>query len=160
MLFRSVSSSGTPAGKPDTPSTFSTPGTSGTPTRTTVQDGTASTVVSDKDGSDLVREAVENQSRNVVIRPEITDDVTKTEVFIPSSMVSQLSSETDAALTVSSPIADVTISNAALDTLGQAGGTVSVAAERTEQSVVLTLAVDDEIVEEVPGGLTDRKSVV
>ena len=148
------SSSGTPAGKPDTPSTFSTPGTSGTPTRTTVQDGTASTVVSDKDGSDLVREAVENQSRNVVIRPEITDDVTKTEVFIPSSTVSQLSSETDAALTVSSPIADVTISNAALDTLGQAGGTVSVAAERTEQSVVLTLAVDDEIVEEVPGGLT------
>ncbi|MDE7220652.1 MAG: S-layer homology domain-containing protein [Oscillospiraceae bacterium] len=144
----------TPPSWQDAPSTFSIPSASGTPTQTTVQDGTASTVVSDKDGSDLVREAVTNQSQNVVIKPEITGDVTKTEVFIPSSTVSQLSSETDAALTVSSPVADVTISNAALDTLSQAGGTVSVVAEKTEGAVVLSLAVDGEVVEEVPGGVT------
>ena len=144
-----------PSASPSTPD--SGPGaldTSSTPTQTTVQDGTASTVVSGTDGSKLVQEAVANQSQNVVIKPEIASDVTKTEVLIPSSTVSQLSSETDAALTVASPIADVTISNAALDTLSRAGGAVSVAAEKTEQTVVLTLAVDDEIVEQVPGGLT------
>ena len=137
-----------PVSRPDTPDTSSAP------TQTTIQNGTASTVVSAADGSKLVREAVANQSRNVVIKPEITSDVTKAQVSIPSSTVSQLSSATDAALTVSSPIADVTISNAALDTLSQAGGNVSVVAEKAEQSVVVTLAAGGEIVEQVPGGLT------
>lgn len=133
---------------------ISRPDTLSTPTQTTIQNGTASTVVSAADGGRLVREAVANQSRNVVIKPKVTSDVTKAEVSIPSSTVSQLSSATDAALTVSSPIADVTISNAALDTLSQAGGNVSVAAEKVEQSVVVTLAAGGETVEQVPGGLT------
>ena len=144
------STSSTPASKPDTS------GTSGTLTQTTttVQNGTASTVVSAADGSKLVQEAVANKSQNAVIKPEITGDVTKAEVSIPSSTVGQLGSETDAALTVSSPVADVTISNAALGTLGRAGGTVSVVTEQVEQSVVLTLAAGGETVGQVPGGLT------
>ena len=144
----SSSTDNTPAIRPETPSTSSTP------TQTTVQNGTASTVVSTTDGSKLVQEAVVNQSGNVVIKPEITGNVTKAEVSIPSSTVSQLGSKTDAALTVSSPVADVTIPNGALGTLSQAGGTVSVVTERVEQSVVLTLAAGGETVEQVPGGLT------
>ena len=142
--------SSTPANSPSVTPPTSTP----SQTATTVQNGAASTVVSAADGSQLVQDAVANQSQNVVIKPEITGDVTKAEVSIPSSTVSRLSSETDAALTVSSPVADVTISNAALDTLGRAGGTVSVITEQVDQSVVLTLAADGETVEEVPGGLT------
>lgn len=124
------------------------------PTRTTVRNGTASTVLSDADGSKLVQEAVANQSESVVIKPEITGDVTKTEISIPASTVSQLQSRTNAALTVSSPVADVTIPHGALETLAQAGGTVSVAAEQVGQSVVLTLTAGGKKVESVPDGLT------
>ncbi|MCM1148554.1 MAG: YDG domain-containing protein [Butyricicoccus sp.] len=123
-------------------------------TQTTVRGGTASTVLSASDGSRLVQQAVASKSRNVVIKPEITGDVTKSEVSIPSSTVSKLSSDTDAALTVSSPVADVTIPNKALDTLGQSGGSVSVAVGNAEQSVALTVTSGGETVKQVPGGVT------
>ncbi len=140
----------------------STPPSSGTDStqsasadgQTTVRNGTASTVVSAADGSKLVKEAAANQSQSIVIKPEITGDVTKTQVSIPVSTVSQIRRETNAALTVSSPIADVTIPHAALDTLGQGSGTVNVVTEQTEQGVVLTLTAGGENVESVPGGLT------
>ena len=121
---------------------------------TTVQNGTANTVVSAAEGSRLVREAVANQSESIVIKPEVTSDVTKAEVSIPASTVGRISSETSAALTVSAPIADVTIPNAALDTLSSAGGTVRVITEQVDQAVVLTLTAGGEPVESVPGGVT------
>ncbi len=145
------STSSTPSTSTDrTPST----GTNDTPTRTTIQDGTAKTVVRAADGNKLVKEAVENQSQTIVIKPEITRDVTKAQVSIPAATVSRIQSETKAALTVSTPIADATIPHAALDTLGRAGGDVNVAAEQVGRSVVLTLTAGGEAVEQVPGGLT------
>ena len=145
------STSSTPSTSTDrTPST----GTNDTPTRTTIQDGTAKTVVSAADGNKLVKEAIENQSQTIVIKPEITRDVTKAQVSIPAATVSRIQSETKAALTVSTPIADATIPHAALDTLGRAGGDVNVAAEQVGRSVVLTLTAGGEAVEQVPGGLT------
>ncbi len=99
-------------------------------------------------------EAVQNQSRNIVIKPEITGDVSKTQVSIPASTVSQINSQTDAALTVASPIADVTIPNGALDTLGSAGGTVNVVTEQVGDAVALTLTAGGETVDSVPGGVT------
>ena len=141
--------SGTGSGSDGSGSSTETSGPS-----TTVQDGTASTVLSASDGSSLVREAAASQSDRVVIKPEVTGDVTRTEVSIPASTVSRLQSETNAALTVSAPIADVTIPNQALDTLSSAGGTVNVATEQVDQAVVLTLTAGGEKVEELPGGLT------
>ncbi len=134
----------TPSVTPSEPSTV----------QTTVQNGTASAVVSTAAGTRLVKEAIENQSQNIVIKPEITGDVTKTEVSIPASTVSQIKNQTNAALTVSAPIADVTIPNAALDTLGRAGGTVNVVTEQAEQAVVLTVTAGGKTVDSVPGGLT------
>jgi hypothetical protein len=128
--------------------------TSSTPTKTTVQNGTASTVVSAADGSKLVRDAAANQSQSIVIKPEITGDVTKTQVSIPASTVGQMSRETNAALTVSAPIADVTIPNGALDTLSQGGGTLNVVTEQVEQGIALTLTAGGKAVENVPGGVT------
>ncbi len=128
--------------------------TSSTPTKTTVQNGTASTVVSAADGSKLVRDAAANQSQSIVIKPEITGDVTKTQVSIPASTVGQMSRETNAALTVSAPIADVTIPNGALDTLSQGGGTLNVVTEQVEQGIALTLTAGGKVVENVPGGVT------
>lgn len=141
--------SGTGSGSDSSGSSTETSGPS-----TTVQDGTASTVLSASDGSSLVREAAASQSDRVVIKPEVTGDVTRTEVSIPASTVSRLQSETNAALTVSAPIADVTIPNQALDTLSSAGGTVNVATEQVDQAVVLTLTAGGEKVKELPGGLT------
>ena len=130
------------------------PGAGSASTQTTVRDGTASTVVSAAAGDELVNEAVANQSGNVVIKPEITGDVTKAEVSLPASAVSRIGAETDAALTVSTPIADVTIPNGSLGALSGAGGTVSVAAEQVDNTVVLTLSANGRDVGVLPGGLT------
>ena len=147
--------SGTPGGSTGTPSTPPvTPGGDPSTVQTTVQNGTASTVVSAAAGSRLVQEAVENQSDSIVIKPEITGSVTRNEVTLPASTVSQIRSQTSAALTVSAPIADVTIPNAGLDTLGSAGGSVSVATEQVEQAVVLTVTANGETVNSIPGGVT------
>lgn len=117
-------------------------------------DGTASAVLSTADGSKLVQEAAANQSENILVKPEMTGDVTKAEVSIPASTVSQIERETKASLTVATPIADVTIPRTALETLGSAGGSVNVAAEQVGQSVVMTLTAGGENVKSVPGGLT------
>ena len=119
-----------------------------------IQNGTASTVVSAADGGKLVEEAIANQSQAIVIKPEIASDVTKTEVAIPASTVSRIKSETNAALTVSSPIADVTIPHAALDTLSRSGEAVNVVTEQVGQSVVLTLTSGGETLKDIPGGVT------
>lgn len=137
-------------------STYSMPSQSAnsTPTQTTVQDGAASTVVSAADGDKLVQEAAESRSETIVIQPEIDGGVTRTQVTIPASTVEQIQRETNASLTVSTPIADAAIPREALDALSSAGGDVSVAAEQAGQSVVLTLTAGGETVKEVPGGLT------
>lgn len=80
--------------------------------------------------------------------------MSKTQVSIPASTVSQIQRETSAALTVSTPIADATIPHEALSILSRAGGSVQVAAEQVGQSVVLTLSADGQPVENVPGGVT------
>lgn len=135
------------------PSSSNTP-TPSAPMQTSVSNGTASTVMSTAGGNKLVQEAVASQSKNVVIKPEITGDVTKTEVSIPASTVSKLSSQTSADLTVSTPVADVTIPNKALDTLSSAGGTVKAVTEQEDNSVTLTLSAGGKTVDSVPGGVT------
>ena len=128
--------------------------TNATPPQTAAQDGTASAVVSAAEGDKLVQEAVKNQSQTIVIKPEITGDVTKAQVSIPASTVDQIQSKTNATLTVSTPIADAAIPREALDALASAGGDVSVTAEQVGQSVTFTLAAGGERVEQIPGGLT------
>jgi methionine-rich copper-binding protein CopC len=155
VTITSSTPSGGGSGTSDAPSsgTDSTPST-GTNGQTTIQNGTASTVVNAADMRGQVKEAAANKSQSIVIKPEITGDVTKSQVSIPASTVSQIGKETSAALTVSTPIADVTVPNGALDTLGSAGGAVNVVAEQTERGVALTLTANGRKVEEVPGGVT------
>ena len=114
--------SSTPGGStpPSSSPAPSAPSQPDPPMETIVQDGTATTTVSAAGAGQLVEDAIENQSESVVIQPEIPEDVTKAEVSIPASAVGLLGSETDADLIVSTPIAGVTIPNAALDTLSSA----------------------------------------
>ena len=142
-----------PSGGASTPPTAQ-PGTESASIQTSVRNGTASTVINDAAGNELADRAVTDQSKNVIIKPEITGEVTRTEVSIPSSAIGRLGSETDASLTVSTPVADVTIPNKALEVLSAAGDTVSVVTERVENTIVLTLSADGQELTDISGGLT------
>ena len=68
--------------------------------------------------------------------------------------MSEIGSKTSADLTVSTPVADVTISNGGLGSLSSAGETIAVTAERKGGTVELTITADGRTVGNVPGGVT------
>ena len=166
----------TPGSGGDTPAVPSTPSGSDTPSSPTVstdkntedgttttdttakpsatiKDGTASTTVNPGMGSEIVKQAEQNKSDNVVIAPEVKGDVSKTEVSIPAKTVEEIGNKTEASLTVSTPVADVVIPNEALGDLAKSGGSVNVTAERTGNTVELSVTAGGEAVSSVPGGL-------
>lgn len=116
--------------------------------------GTATVTVDTSMGSEIVKQAVANNSETVVIAPKVTGSVTRTEVSIPASTVGQLGSRTGASLTVSTPVADVTIPNGGLGSLSSPGGDVTVTAEQLGNRVELTVTAGGRTVEQIPGGLT------
>lgn len=134
-------------------STTTTTTTTAAPTAS-VSNGTATTTINTAMGQEIVRQATANKSENVVIAPSVTGNVTKAEVSIPASTVGQIGSQTNASLTVSTPVADVTIPNGGLGSLGSAGGTVIVTAQQTGNSVELTVTAGGQTVQNVPGGVT------
>lgn len=119
-----------------------------------VSGGRATATVNTSMGSEIVKQAVANDSENVVIAPKVTGDVTRTEVSIPTFTVGQIGSRTGASLTVTTPVADVTIPNGGLGSLAGAGGTVTVTAQQTDNTVELSVAAGGKTVESIPGGLT------
>ena len=161
-----------PGGSGDYDYTPSTPGASNLPVSTTgqnnsnatttttaspaasTQGGTASASVTKAVGEEIVKQAAANNSEAVVIEPKVTGDVTKVQVSIPASTVSQIGDQTSADLTISTPVANVTIPNAGLDSLSGAGGTVTITAEKTDNLVELSIAVGGKTVESIPGGVT------
>lgn len=150
---------------PSTPSTSLPVNTTGqnssTVTTTTTaapaantQGGTATATISTAMGNEIVKQATANKSENVVIAPSVTGSVTKAEVSIPASTVGQIGSRTNASLTVSTPVADVTIPNGGLGSLSSAGDTLTVTAERVGSSVELSVAAGGRMVQNVPGSVT------
>ena len=118
------------------------------------QGGVATAAVDADMGSEIVKQAVSNQSKNIVIAPDITGDVTKTVVSLPASTVNEIGSQTDARLTISTPVADVTIPNSGLGSLSSAGGNVTISVERVGSEVTLSVTAGGRAVKEIPGGLT------
>lgn len=127
--------------------------TTASPTADT-KNGTAAAAVDQATGNEIVKQAKDNDSENVVIAPKITGDVTKTEVSIPASTVGEIGSQTNASLIVSTPVADVTIPKGGLGSLSSEGGTVTVAAEMTGNTVELSITAGGKPVDSIPGGLT------
>lgn len=115
---------------------------------------TATASVSSATGKEIVRQAVTNKSENVVIAPTGTDNASRTEVSIPASTVGQIGTETNASLTVSTAVAEVTIPNSGLGDLSKSGGNVTVIAERTGNTVELSVTAGGKKVEDVPVTLT------
>ena len=121
----------------------------------TASDGAARSEVDAAIGAEIVRQAVSNGSDHVVIAPEITERVTRVEVSIPASTVEQLRSQTKASLTISTPVAAVTIPNGGLGRLAGTDGTVTVTAERVGRVVTLSvMTADGRSVTDIPGGVT------
>ncbi len=165
-LYAKWQQNSTPSG-PNTPSVPSTPGlpvTTGTTTQggmtttasptASTQGGTATSTVSGAIGAEIVKQAVAGGSGNIVIAPQITGSVTKTEVTIPASTVGQIGQQTNASLTVSTPVAAVTIPNGGLGTLSGSGGSVTVTAQQDGAAVELSVTAGGQTVESIPGGLT------
>lgn len=149
----SSGSSGLPVTTTGQGSTATTTTTTAVPSAT-AQGGTATTTISTAMGNEIVKQAVANKSEEVVIAPKVTGSVTKAEVSIPASTVGQIGSQTNASLTVSTPVANVTIPNGGLGSLSSAGGTVTVTAQQTDNSVELSVTAGGRTVQNVPGGVT------
>lgn len=150
-------SSSSSSGRPDTqPVTSSKTAEGGTTTATptaSISGTTATAVISSSLSSEIVKQAQANKSSTVVIAPKIRGSVTKTEVIIPASTFFQIGSRTQASLTVSTPAANVTIPNRALSGLSEAGRNVKVTAERTGNTVELSVTAGSETVENISGGV-------
>ena len=119
-----------------------------------VQCNTATASVDSTTGNEIVKQAVANRSENVIIAPKITGSVSKTEVTVPAATLEQIGSKTNANLTVSTPVADVTIPNGGLGSLSSGGGTVTVTAEQIGNSVELAIMAGGKAVQSIPGGIT------
>lgn len=141
---------------PENPTTPTTPeNVTATPNATVSTDGSAASAeVTAAMGNDLVKKAVENKSEEIIISPNIDSDVSKTEVTVPASALTDIASKTDAALTVKTPVAQVTIPNEALGTLAKDGGSVTVTAEKTDNGYQLSVTANGQTVDSVSGGVT------
>ena len=128
----------------------STPSNSSVAPEATVSGGTASAVVSGDMASQLVDQAASGVS-TVVIAPEISGSVSRTEVSIPASAVSGIAGGSSAALKVETPAANITISNSGLASLG--GQDVTIAAEKTGGTVSVEITAGGQTVSSVTGGL-------
>lgn len=118
------------------------------------QNGVLTATVSAAMGDEIVKQAVSNQSQNIVIAPSVTGDVAKAEVSIPASTIGEIGNRTDASLTISTPVANVTIPNNGLSSLPHTDGYVIVTAEQVDNSLTLALTVNGKVMEKIDGGLT------
>ncbi len=122
--------------------------------QTTIQGNMASAAVTADMGTEIVNQAVNNGSKNMVIEPEFDGNVSKTEVSVPSSIMNELSDKTVADLIISTPMASVNIPNSSLSKLANWGDDIAITTERTENTVVLTLSADNEKIANLSGGIT------
>ena len=137
-----------------------------TRTEAAVKDGAATAAVDAKTADKLVEQAkaaakaaagADSVKAEVVIAAQVPagQDVTSAAVELPKSAVGALAGETAADVTVSTPVAEVTLPNAALAQLAdQPGKTVAVRAGRTaDGAVTVAVTVDGAAAENLPGGL-------
>ena len=112
----------------------------------------------------MLEQAAEDGSiSTIVVAPEIDGDASKVTVELPKSSVSDIAGDS-LDLTVSTPIAGMTIPSEGLSELAkQSGSTVSFTAESVtvtgaggskSDAIRLDVAVNGKSVDTVPGGLT------
>ena len=137
-------------------------------TTTTASDGTktVAATVDTTTATKIVEKAVENKSEEVVVNAATKTTVsetaagTKTEVAIPAAAVSQVAEKTEAAVTIKSDAAEVTLDKEAVAAVAEAAGTTgevklvvdTVAQEEGKVEVDLKLVTANGNVSEFKGG--------
>ena len=96
-----------------------------------------------------------DQVKDGVVVLNVTNTGSATEVVaaLPAAALADLASKTGADLTVSSPVANITIGNADLAAIAGAGSNVTISAKMDGDTITFTVAVDGAAVE-VEGGIT------
>lgn len=115
---------------------------------------TASVQVSENIAGEILRQASQNNSRAVVIMPDVKGTVSKTEVSIPAYALKSLGEQTKANLTVSTPTVVVSIENGGLGSLADMGGIITVAMEKRGDTVKFSVLADGQELKTVSGGVT------
>lgn len=157
-------STSTPSNNPGSTSTgqsslpVSTNGTGNSMTTTaspnaTIKGDTATSVITSTIAQEIIKQTVANDSGEVVIAPVIKTGVTKAEITLPATVLSEIGQKTDAGLVISTPHADVSFQNSGLSTLSNRQDVV-VSTERTGNALEFSITVGGQPVERVPGGLT------
>ena len=147
----------TPSPTPSLPvstseTTSNTTTTTASPSATTKGD-TATITISSAVADEIIEQAVSNDSDQVIISPVVKGDVTKVEVTIPANVLDEVGQKTDAALLLSTPVADIAFTNNGLSNLSEYGA-VTVTADTSENSIALTITAGGRGIESVRGGIT------
>lgn len=117
-----------------------------------IKGAAAAVQISSSTGSQIVNQAVKNNSAAVVIAPVIRGGVTSAQVTIPAAAVSGLSRRTGADVVVDTPVARVVIPNGALSALS--GNSLTVSADRQDSTLSVTVQSGGQTVDSVSSGLT------
>lgn len=99
--------------------------------KATASNGAAAAAIPAADMTSAITSAKENSSAAIVIAPEITGEAKKVSVELPKASVSSVAADTAAALTVQTPVGNVTIPNSVLGTIATqaAGDNITVSLE-------------------------------
>lgn len=117
----------------------------------TVRGDTVSAKVDAKKGDALVKDAVDRKSDMVTVVVDTDKAVTEAAVTLPSATLGKLAKETQADLTVDTPVASVTIPNKSLGALDAPSGNVVVSVSRKEEDLAVEVTRNGKQVESVPG---------
>ncbi len=118
-----------------------------------IKGDTATITISSAVADEIIKQAVSNDSDQVIISPVVKGDVTNVEVTIPANVLDEVGQKTDAALLLSTPVADIAFTNNGLSNLSEHGA-VTVTADTSENSIALTISAGGRGVESVRGGIT------
>ncbi len=113
-----------------------TAGTTALTPAVTASGGKAAVNISASDLSDAIKSAKAKGSAAIVIAPAITGTANKVTIELSKTSLSSIASDTDANLTVQTPVGTVTLPNGVLNFIASqaTGGTVSMSLESVEKS--------------------------
>lgn len=123
-----------------------------------IRGGTATSVITSVIAKEIIEQATANNSGEVIIAPVVETDVTKVEITLPATVLSEIEQKTNAGLVISTPHAYVSFQNSGLSTFSGKQDVV-VSTEWMGNALELSITAGGQPVERVPGGLTLTTSV-
>lgn len=119
----------------------------------TISNNTASITITASIAKEIISQTVKNGSESIVIAPEVKGTVTKTVVSIPVATVDEISSKTNARLTVVTPVGTVDVTHQGLFGLST-DAKVVIAVAKIGGEVELSIGSESRPIENIIGGVT------